>query len=101
MEKSPFVYPGKTGSNTLSYVTMRVTERANMPSTKDRRSGRVDYLPKVDDFNNYLLNSEVGAEAAMNTRLSFGSSRKINSTASGGWTEGKRHYVVSALVFKY
>jgi hypothetical protein len=29
------------------------------------------YLPALDDFDNYLLSSEIGAEAAMNTHLSL------------------------------
>jgi putative salt-induced outer membrane protein YdiY len=32
---------------------------------------RVEYLPELDDFDNYLLNGEVGAEAAMNSAISL------------------------------
>ena len=31
----------------------------------------VEYLPALDDFNNYLLNSEIGAEAAMSAKFSL------------------------------
>ncbi len=31
----------------------------------------VEYLPTADDFNQYLINAEIGAEAAMTTRLSL------------------------------
>jgi putative salt-induced outer membrane protein YdiY len=31
----------------------------------------VEYLPALDDFNNYLINGEVGVEAAINTKLSL------------------------------
>jgi putative salt-induced outer membrane protein YdiY len=31
----------------------------------------VEYLPALDDFNNYLVNGEVGVEAAMNTKFSL------------------------------
>src|SRR5450755_1312776 len=56
-----FIYE-KLGSNTLSYVTMRVTERAEHAFNKGCKVWeQVDYLPQVDDFNNYLVNSEVGA----------------------------------------
>ena len=31
----------------------------------------LEYLPALDDFNNYLLNGEIGIEAAMNTHLNL------------------------------
>jgi putative salt-induced outer membrane protein len=31
----------------------------------------VEYLPTLDDFDNYLVNGEVGVEAAINTKLSL------------------------------
>ncbi len=31
----------------------------------------VEYLPRIDDFNDYLLNAEIGVEAAMNSSLSL------------------------------
>ncbi len=31
----------------------------------------VEYLPAMDDFDNYLINGEIGVEAAMNSRLSL------------------------------
>lgn len=31
----------------------------------------VEYLPALDDFNNYLVNGEAGIEAAINTKLSL------------------------------
>lgn len=31
----------------------------------------VEYLPALDDFSNYLVNGEVGVEAAMNSKLSL------------------------------
>jgi hypothetical protein len=30
-----------------------------------------EYLPKANDFGDYLLSAEVGAEAAMNSRVSL------------------------------
>lgn len=31
----------------------------------------VEYLPAIDDFENYLVNGEIGVEAAMNSKLSL------------------------------
>lgn len=48
---------GETFSQTLS------------PTAKIWES--VEYLPRASDFGDYLLNAEIGAEAAMTTRLSL------------------------------
>ena len=49
----------------------------------------VEYLPTVDDFGNYLLNAEIGAEAAMTTKLSLRvvAQDKYNSEPSPGKDE--------------
>jgi len=97
-----FIYE-KLGSNTLSYVTMRVSEHAEHSFNKGSKIWeQVDYLPQVDDFNNYLVNSEVGAEAALNTRLSLRVVAKdqFNSRPAAGRKENDIT-LVSALVFKY
>src|ERR1017187_2854734 len=97
-----FIYE-KLGSNTLSYVTMRVTERAEHAfNTGSRIWEQVDYLPQVDKFDNYLLNSEVGAEAALNTRLSLRIVAKdqFNSQPAAGRKENDIT-LISAVVYKY
>jgi putative salt-induced outer membrane protein YdiY len=97
-----FIYE-KLGSDTQGYVTMRVTERAEHSFNKGSKIWeQVDYLPQVDDFNNYLVNSEVGAEAALNTRLSLRICAKdqFNSRPAAGRKENDIT-LVSALVFKY
>ena len=97
-----FIYE-KLGSETKGYVTMRVTERAEHAFNKGAKVWeQVDYLPKVDDFNNYLLNSEVGAEAALNTRLSLRVVAKdqFNSRPAAGRKENDIT-LVSALVYKF
>jgi putative salt-induced outer membrane protein YdiY len=97
-----FIYE-KLGSNTLSYVTMRVSERAEHSFNKGSKIWeQVDYLPQVDDFNNYLVNSEVGAEAALNTRLSLRVVAKdqFNSRPAAGRKENDIT-LISAVVFKY
>jgi putative salt-induced outer membrane protein YdiY len=97
-----FIYE-KLGSNTLSYVTMRVSEHAEHSFNKGCKVWeQVDYLPQVDDFNNYLVNTEVGAEAALNTRLSLRIVAKdqFNSMPAAGRKENDIT-LVSAVVFKY
>ena len=72
LEVGPSLIDERLGTNNLTYVTLRITERAEHALSKGAKVWEeVDYLPQVDKFDNYLLNSEVGAEAALNTRLSL------------------------------
>jgi putative salt-induced outer membrane protein YdiY len=56
---------------------------------KSRVWESVEYLPQADDFDNYLLNAEIGAEAMMNSRLSLRvvAQDKYNSTPAPGKEE--------------
>jgi putative salt-induced outer membrane protein YdiY len=102
-EIGPSLIDERLGRDNKTYVTMRVTERAEHAFNKGSKIWeQVDYLPQVDDFNNYLVNSEVGAEAAMNTRLSLRvvAADKFNSMPAAGRKENDIT-LISALVFKY
>ncbi len=102
-EIGPSFITERLGGENKSYVTMRVTERAEHALNKGSKIWeQVDYLPQVDDFNNYLVNSEVGAEAALNTRLSLRivAADKFNSMPAGGRKENDIT-LISALVYKY
>jgi putative salt-induced outer membrane protein YdiY len=102
-EIGPSFIDEKLGSNNLSYVTMRVSEHAEHSFNKGSKIWeQVDYLPQVDDFNNYLVNSEVGAEAALNTRLSLRivARDQFNSQPAAGRKENDIT-LISAVVYKY
>ena len=102
-EIGPSFIDEKLGSNTFQYVAMRVTERAEHAFNKGSRIWeQVDYLPQVDDFNNYLVNSEVGLEAALNSKFSLRivAADKFNSRPATGRKENDIT-LVSALVYKY
>ena len=54
------------------YFAIRFAERFEQvlsPTAKIWQSA--EYLPKADDFSDYLLNAEVGVEAAMTTRVNL------------------------------
>ena len=60
-----------------------------------------EYLPRADDFDDYLLNAEIGAEAAMNASFSLRlvASDKYDSTPA----EGKQRNdltITGAVVYK-
>ena len=42
----------------------------------------VEYIPALDDFNNYLVNGEIGAEAAMNAKFSLRIVAQTTTTTS-------------------
>jgi putative salt-induced outer membrane protein YdiY len=103
LEAGPSFIDERLGHDNKSYVTLRLTERAEHALTKTSKIWeQVDYLPQVDDFDNYLVNSEIGAEAALNTRLSLRIVGKdmFNSMPAAGRKENDITLVTS-LVFKY
>jgi putative salt-induced outer membrane protein YdiY len=103
LEAGPSFIDERLGRDNKSYVTLRVTERAEHAFNKGSKIWeQVDYLPQVDKFDNYLLNSEVGAEAAMNTRLSLRvvAADKFNSMPAAGRKENDIT-LISALVYKF
>jgi putative salt-induced outer membrane protein YdiY len=104
-EVGPSFIDQKVGSNTESYVTIRFSERGEHTFNKAKTAKvweEVDYMPQVDDFSNYLLNSEVGVEAALNARFSLRvcADDMFNSKPAAGRKENDI-LLVSSLVYKY
>lgn len=57
---------------TDDYLAVRFGERLEYAFSKTAKVWQsVEYLPKADDFDDYLLNVEVGAEAALNSHLNL------------------------------
>ena len=64
--------PTSRRSATATSSSSASASAANTLGANRRKSGkRFNYLPKIDDFSVYLLISEIGAEAAMNTHFSL------------------------------
>lgn len=54
------------------YLALRFAERADYALSKTSRLWQsAEYIPSADYVEDYLLNAEIGAEAAMNTRLNL------------------------------
>lgn len=71
-EVGPGVINEKTGSGTDTYATIRLAERLEHkfnPTVKLWQS--FELLPQVDRFSNYILNSEIGVEAALSKQMSL------------------------------
>ena len=104
-EVGPSFIDERLGHENESYVTLRFTERFEHTFNKAKTAKfweEVDYLPQVDRFANYLLNTEVGVEAALNARFSLRvcADDKFDSEPAAGRKENDI-LLVSSLVFKY
>jgi len=71
-EIGPAYIAERVGGDDHQRIALRVTERFEHEFNKHGKVWeQVDYLPHVDDFGDYLLNAEIGAEAALNARFSL------------------------------
>ena len=62
----------KLGSTDRSYATLRVGEKFTQKLSSHARLWQsAEFLPQVDDFDNYLVNAELGVEADINAHLSL------------------------------
>jgi putative salt-induced outer membrane protein YdiY len=102
-EVGPSFISERLGSDNNNYVTLRLSGHTEYSFNKNAKVwGNIDYLPKVDDFGSYLLNSEIGAEAAFNARFSLRvvAADKYNSRPATG-RDTNDITLISALVCKY
>ncbi len=54
------------------YLAVRFAQRLDHALSETARIWQsAEYLPRADDFGDYLLNVEIGAEAAMNSRMNL------------------------------
>ncbi|MFH0909456.1 MAG: DUF481 domain-containing protein [bacterium] len=72
VEAGPSYIWEKVGGVKDDYPALRLFEKYERKlSDTSKVWESVEYLPRFDDFNDYLLNAEVGVEAAMNSSLSL------------------------------
>ena len=72
-EFGPAMVFERLGSSDNNYVTLRVAKRFEhkFASQNARVWQSVEFLPQVNDFNNYIANFEVGIEAAISKKVSL------------------------------
>jgi len=102
-EVGPSLVYEKRGGVTHSYLALRLAERfEHKLSATAHLWESLEFLPQVDKLNNYLLNAELGVEAALTKRLSLRSyiqDNYVNQPASGRLKNDVK--LVSALNFKF
>lgn len=97
-----FVYE-KQGRETEGYVTLRLAERFEHKfSERARLWQTIEVLPQVNDWDNYLVNAELGVEAALTERLSLRTLLQDtydNQPAPGRMKNDLK--LISALAYKF
>lgn len=94
----------RLGTNDMSYVTLRLAEKYEhkFGDSGARVWENVEFLPQVDKFQNYLVNAEVGVEAALAKNLSLQAyvDDNYNSEPAAGRKKNDIK-LVSAVVYKF
>ena len=71
-EVGPGVVFEKQGGETSTYMTLRVGERFEHQLTKTAKLWQsVEILPEVGDWENYIVNAEIGVDVAINSKWSL------------------------------
>ncbi len=67
MEAGPAYIIEKLDDHTQDFATLRVAQKFHYAiSAHSRLWETLEFLPQVDNFNNYIANAEVGVEASLN-----------------------------------
>ena len=102
-EFGPAYIVERVGGSDHQRIALRFTERFEHDFSKTAKWWeQVDYLPQVDDFGNYLLNAEIGIEAAINSHFSLRAvaQDKFNSQPPSD-RERNDLSILAALVYKF
>jgi putative salt-induced outer membrane protein YdiY len=102
-EVGPGVVFEKQGDDEKTYITARIAERFEH-KLNDRAKiwQSLEFLPQVDDFENFIINADVGVEAALTQKLSvrvYAQDTYDNEPAPGRKENDIK--LVSALAWKF
>lgn len=71
-EAGPSFVREKTPKGTSNYIALRLAERSDHKINERVKAWQqVEFLPQVDDFSNFIVNTEVGVEAELNKKLAL------------------------------
>jgi putative salt-induced outer membrane protein YdiY len=102
-EAGPGLIHEKLGGQTKTYLTLRVAERLEHKLNDTVHIWQsLEFLPQVDDFNNYIVNAEAGIESALTKKLSlrtYVQDTYDNVPASGRKKNDVK--LVSAIAYKF
>ena len=70
VETGPVYIAEKLDGISEDYLALRLSERLEFTISPTAKLWQAaEYLPKVDDFDKYPFNAEIGMEAAINSRM--------------------------------
>ncbi|HAV65211.1 MAG TPA: hypothetical protein DCY13_22920 [Verrucomicrobiales bacterium] len=102
-EVGPGVVFEKQGGQETTYLTLRLAERfEHRLSDRARIWQSLEWLPQVDDFENWILNFEIGVETQLTEKMSlraFAQNTYDNQPAPGRKENDLR--VVTAIAYKF
>ena len=103
VEAGPSFIAERVGNENDEYAALRFAERFEHKfSPKARVWQSIEFLPQVDDFANYIINAEVGAEAALNTSWSLRA--VVQDTYDHKPAEGRKQNdikLITSLAYKF
>lgn len=71
-EAGPGIVFEKVGASESQYFTARIAEKFDHKLNDRARIWQsLEFLPQIDDLNNYIINAEVGVEAALTKKTSL------------------------------
>jgi putative salt-induced outer membrane protein YdiY len=89
-EVGPGVVFEKAGGDTDTYMTLRVAERFEHQLTKTAKLWQsAEFLPDVSDWDNYVINAEIGIDVAISTKWSL--TTYIQDTYDNQPAPGRKH----------
>ena len=93
----------KVGTETDEYLALRIGEKFEHKFSERARMWQMaEILPQVDDWENYIINAEIGAEASLTERLSLRA--YVQDTYDNQPAPGRKRNdvkLVSALGYKF
>ena len=105
VEVGPGLVFEKLGSIEHNYLTLRVSERLERKiSDRARLWQSAEFLPQVDDMNNYLIHGEIGIEADLTKDKKFALRSYIQDTYDNEPAPGRKQNDlkwVTAIAYKF
>jgi putative salt-induced outer membrane protein YdiY len=96
-EVGPGVVFEKAGGETDTYMTLRLAERFEHQLSKTARIWQsAEILPDVSDWENYIVNAEIGIDVAINTRWSLRA--YLQDTYDNKPADGRKHNDLKLVV---
>jgi putative salt-induced outer membrane protein YdiY len=105
LEAGPGYIIQKLGNDSQSYATLRVGEKfKHALSDRARMWQTAEFLPQIDDFNNYIVNFEIGLEADLSSSQKLSLRTYLQDTYNNVPAKGHKNNdlkLVVAIAYKF